>query len=203
MTETMTGALLEESAESTGLAAPGGVQVVVFTLGDEQLFGVDAFAVREVLRRPPAERTLDRRPLSVGSCNYRGQSIPVIDLAVAFGYAPLCDEPSASLVVSDMGGSLHGFLVLGTQRAMQCPVGTLEAPDSALGFGARVNAVTWIGSALLALVDLQQVLAATDFRPAEASAQTPANVRVRRPACVLVSDNPNRATPPGGQSQWR
>ena len=88
----MAGTLLEKVEQHTRLAGHNRVAMLLFRLGDEQLFGINVFKVREVLRRPPMERLHGVHQLIAGSCDYRGQTIPVIDLAAALGYAPLPAE---------------------------------------------------------------------------------------------------------------
>ncbi|MES2311763.1 MAG: chemotaxis protein [Pseudomonadota bacterium] len=187
----MGGTLLEKVERHTRLAGHNRVAMLLFRLGDEQLFGINVFKVREVLRRPPLERMPGVHELLAGSCDYRGQTIPVIDLAAALGYAPLRDVDSAHLMVTEFSRSLQGFLVADLQRMVQCEGEALVAPSSALGFGARVNAVTRVDGALLAVVDVEHVLASLDSTPAKLSAhmQRVAGARSLAPRRVMVVDD--------------
>ena len=155
------------------------------------MFGINVFKVREVLRRPPLEHMPGVHALLAGSCDYRGQTIPVIDLAAALGYAPLRDVASAHLLVTEFSGSVQGFLVSDLQRMVHCDGDSLVAPTSVLGFGARVNAVTRIGGALLAVVDVEHVLASIDAPPHELSTQLQriADGQPRPRRRVLVADD--------------
>jgi len=187
----MGGTLLEKVEQHTRLAGHNRVAMLLFRLGDEQLFGINVFKVREVLRRPPLERMPGVHALLAGSCDYRGQTIPVIDLAAALGYAPLREVASAHLMVTEFSRSLQGFLVADLQRMVQCAGETLVAPPSNLGFGARVNAVTRIDGALMAVVDVEHVLASIDAAPAELSEQMQrvAGTRSLAPRRVMLVDD--------------
>ena len=138
----MGGTLLEKVERHTRLAGHNRVAMLLFRLGDEQLFGINVFKVREVLRRPPLERMPGVHALLAGSCDYRGQTIPVIDLAAALGYAPLRDVDSAHLMVTEFSRSVQGFLVADLQHMVHCDGDALTAPSAALGFGSRINAMT-------------------------------------------------------------
>jgi len=129
--------------------------------------------------------------LLAGSCDYRGQTIPVIDLAAALGYPPLRDVESAHLMVTEFSRSVQGFLVADLQRMVQCDGDRLEAPSATLGFGTRVNAVTRVDGALLAVVDVEQVLAGIDAAPAELSLQMQrlAGAHTLMPRRVMVVDD--------------
>lgn len=188
----MAGATLSDSVDSyTRLAGHNRVAMLLFRLGDSQLFGINVFKVREVLRRPPLERMPTAHALLAGSCDYRGRTIPVIDLAAALGYTPLLDEPSAHLVVTEFNRTVQGFLVADVQRIVHCEGESLSAPSGALGFGPGVNAVSRIDGALLAVVDVEHVLAGIDADPAELSErmQQTAICSELSPRRVLVADD--------------
>ncbi|MBA2079181.1 chemotaxis protein [Rhodanobacter sp. PCA2] len=187
----MGGTLLEKVEQHTRLAGHNRVAMLLFRLGDAQLFGINVFKVREVMRRPPLERLPGVHALLAGSCDYRGQTIPVIDLAAALGYPPLRDVGSAHLMVTEFSRSVQGFLVADLQRMVQCDGARLEAPATTLGFGALVNAVTRVDGALLAVVDVEQVLAGIDAAPAGLSMQMQrlAGAYALAPRRVMVVDD--------------
>lgn len=187
----MGGTLLEKVEQHTRLAGHNRVAMLLFRLGDAQLFGINVFKVREVMRRPPLERMPGVHALLAGSCDYRGQTIPVIDLAAALGYPPLRDVESAHLMVTEFSRSMQGFLVADLQRMVQCDGDRLEAPSATLGFGARVNAVTRVDGALLAVVDVEQVLAGVDAAPTELSLhmQRLGGAHTLAPRRVMVVDD--------------
>ncbi|MGN2249273.1 chemotaxis protein [Frateuria sp. GZRe14] len=187
----MAGALLENVERQTRLAGHNRVAMLLFRLGDAQLFGINVFKVREVLRRPPLERMPGAHALIAGSCDYRGQTIPVIDLAAALGYPALVAEPSAHLMVTEFSRTVQGFLVSDLRNMVHCEGESLVAPSAALGFGPRVNAVTRINGALVAVVDVEHVLASIDGAPGELSTQMQraAGAHTLRPRRVLVADD--------------
>jgi two-component system, chemotaxis family, chemotaxis protein CheV len=163
------GALLDSVESHTRLAGHNRVAMLLFRLGDAQLFGINVFKVREVLRKPPMERLPGMHALLAGSFDYRGKTIPVIDLAAALGYPSLADDESAHLVVTEFSRSMQGFLVTDFQRIVHCTGESLEAPASTLGFGNRVSAVSRVDGRLMAVVDVEHVLASIDGAPAELS----------------------------------
>ena len=187
----MAGAVLENVERQTRLAGHNRVALLLFRLGDPQLFGLNVFKVREVLRRPPLERMPGAHALIAGSCDYRGQTIAVIDLAAALGYAPLVDDPSAHLLVTEFSRTVQGFLVADLQHMVHCDGDALSAPSAALGFGARVNAMTRVDGALVLVADVEHVLASIDSAPQELSAhmQRSAGAHPLRPRRVLVVDD--------------
>ena len=187
----MSGAWMDKVEQQTRLAGHNRVAMLLFRLGDAQLFGINVFKVREVMRRVPMERMPDAHALVAGSCDYRGQTIPVIDLARALGYPSLREDSSAHLMVTEFSRSIQGFLVADMQRLVHCDGESLAAPAPALGFGTRVNAVTRVDGALVAVVDVEHVLASLNATPTELSApmQRMARVHDLQPRRVMVVDD--------------
>jgi two-component system chemotaxis response regulator CheV len=157
-----TTALLDSVESHTRLAGHNRVAMLLFRLGDKQLFGINVFKVREVLRKPAMEKLPGMHQWLAGSFDYRGKTIPVIDLAVAMGYPPLTDVASAHVVVTEFSRSMQGFLVADFQRIVHCTGESLEAPSVTLGFGNRVNAVSRIDGQLMAVIDVEHVLASIE-----------------------------------------
>ena len=164
-----TTALLDSVESHTRLAGHNRVAMLLFRLGDKQLFGINVFKVREVLRKPAMEKLPGMHAWLAGSFDYRGKTIPVIDLAVAMGYPPLDEVASAHVVVTEFSRSVQGFLVMDFQRIVHCTGESLEAPSVTLGFGNRVNAVSRIDGQLMAVIDVEQMLASIEEVTAEIS----------------------------------
>lgn len=161
--------VLEKVEEFTRLAGHNRVALLAFRLGGPQTFGINVFKVREVLRRPALEHMPSMHPLLAGSFDYRGDTIPVIDLARAMAYPPLVKAPNASVIVTEFSLGVQGFLVADVDRIIHCDGTDMVAPTPALGFGPRVNAISRIGGTLLAVIDVEQILDAVARPRAEVS----------------------------------
>jgi two-component system chemotaxis response regulator CheV len=188
----MSTATLLDSVEShTRLAGHNRVAMLLFRLGDKQLFGINVFKVREVLRKPAMEKLPGMHQWLAGSFDYRGKTIPVIDLGLAMGYPPLTDVASAHVVVTEFSRSMQGFLVADFQRIVHCTGESLEAPSVTLGFGNRVNAVSRIDGQLMAVVDVEHVLASIEEVATEISPhlQQQAGLRQLPTRRIMVVDD--------------
>jgi len=183
--------LLDTVERFTRLAGHNRLALLVFRLGDSQGFGINVFKVREVLRRPRLERMPSMHALVAGSFDYRGQTIPVVDLAAAMGYPPMASAAEAHLIVTEFSRTVQGFLVSDVDRIVHVDGAAMAAPPGALGYGARVNAVTRLEGNLLAVVDVEQVLSSIEPAPVELSPrlQIAAETRPVRPRRVLVADD--------------
>lgn len=183
--------LLDTVETFTRLAGHNRVAMLLFRLGERQAFGINVFKVREVLRRPRLEHMPSMHDLVAGSFDYRGHTIPVVDLAAAMGYPPLATVDSAHLIVTEFNRSVQGFLVSDVDRIVHVDGAQMAAPPSALGYGPRVNAVTRLDGDLIAIVDVEQVLASVDPHAVELSenVQHAAQVQPARNRRLLVVDD--------------
>lgn len=188
----MSAAPLLESVEShTRLAGHNRVAMLLFRLGEEQLFGINVFKVREVLRKLPLESMPGTHKLLAGSCEYRGKTIPVIDLGLAMGYPSLSELDSAHLVVTEFSRSVQGFLVADFIKIVHCAGESLEPPAAALGFANLASAITRIDGRLVAIVDVEQVLSSIESKPVEISThlQNAADQQLSKMPRIMVVDD--------------
>ena len=97
--------------QRTSLAGMNRMELLLFTIKGEQLFGINVFKVREVIRTPaisPVPKA-DRRV--VGVSDIRGLTMPMIDLAKALDLEPVSpDKYSETLtIVTEFNSSVQGF----------------------------------------------------------------------------------------------
>lgn len=165
--------------------------VLTFRLGGPQIFGINVFKVREVMRRPRLERMPSMHPLLAGSFDYRGNTIPVIDLAEAMAYPSLANEPAATVIVTEFSLGVQAFLVADVDRISHYDGSDMVAPTPALGFGPRVNAISRTGGTLMAVIDVEQILDGIAQRQPDVSPrlQRSANELGSPQRRVLVADD--------------
>lgn len=146
----------------TQLAGYNRLALLTFRLGDNVRFGINILKTREVLRLPELERLPGMHPLVAGGCNYRGEEIAVIDLASAMSYPPLTGQDSAHLMVTEFNRSRQGFIIGQPDRIIHCKGTELTQPNSVLTYGGRVNALTHVDNHIVAIIDVEQILASIE-----------------------------------------
>lgn len=71
---------LDEVEKRTSLALSNQMEMLIFYLNDQQLYGINVFKIIEIVECP---KTITRLPLShksiVGTIDFRGKAITVID----------------------------------------------------------------------------------------------------------------------------
>jgi two-component system, chemotaxis family, chemotaxis protein CheV len=153
--------LLQTIDARTRLAGSNQMEILLFSLGSSELFGVNVFKVREVAPIPKITKTPNMPPGVVGVISLRGKIVPVISMPAMFG---LDDEmPCASdgmLVMMEYSRHLLGFLVKSVDRIVRVDWDQVRPPESVLARADdRVIALTKLdGDQMVSIVDVEQIL---------------------------------------------
>ncbi|MFP4272992.1 MAG: chemotaxis protein CheW, partial [Halothiobacillaceae bacterium] len=83
----------------TKLAGHNRLELLVFGLGNNQLFGINVFKVREVIRCPELTAVPKSDSAVRGIADVRGHTLTIIDLSHAIGLQRMTDEEVASAFV--------------------------------------------------------------------------------------------------------
>lgn len=148
------------AAQDAGGERAGGrrQQLVVFSLGDE-MYGVDIYRVREIIRVPAITR-VPRAPEYVeGVINLRGGVIPVIDLRKRFGMEKGEESAERRIVVSELGNQTVGMVVDGVSEVLEVDEAEIDPPSE---YVMTVDSQYITGivkrEKLIILLDLEKVL---------------------------------------------
>jgi two-component system chemotaxis response regulator CheV len=158
--------LLKNVDARTKLAGTNKLEILLFTLGLDpgserrELFGINVFKVREVMRAPQITRAPDMPPAVEGMVSLRGLLVPVIDLAK---YTGLTAKPEI-LIVTEYNGRTQGFLVEAVESILRVDWADMRVPPELISgkAAALVTAVTELADRrLVMMLDVEQVLAVT------------------------------------------
>lgn len=154
----MATALLESIDRSTHLAGHNRLALLLFRLDERQFFGVNVFKVQEVLARPAISWMPSAHPLVRGIAEIRGRVMPIIDLSLAIGGAPITEAAAAHLIVTEFNRSVQGFLVRAVDRIIHVDVARVEPPPPS-GRDSYLTSITRYNSELIEIIDVEKVLA--------------------------------------------
>ncbi len=135
-------------------------QVVVMALANEH-YGVGISSIAEIIMLQPVTY-VPRAPAFVeGVTNLRGKVLPVIDLRKRFGLAVAPVSKDTRIVVAEMGGAQVGMIVDAVSEVLKVPEAAIEPPSPLVTTidSAFLSGIAKVGSRLIILLDLEQVLA--------------------------------------------
>src|SRR3954466_5108576 len=103
--------------EKTRLAGSNRMELLLFTLGGRETFGINVFKVREVCELIPVTETPNMPAGVAGIVSLRGAILPVISLSQSLGFR--VDQPPGKLIVTEFSGHTQGFLVGDVDRIVR------------------------------------------------------------------------------------
>lgn len=149
--------ILDGVDRRTQLAGQNRLELLLFRLGDKQLFGINVFKVQEVIQCPPLTQVPKAKPVVRGIANMRGRSIMVLDLARAIGRSPVANPATAYVIVTEYNRSVQGFLVSSVDRIINMRWEDILPPPKATG-SHYMTAVTHLNNDLVEIIDVEKVL---------------------------------------------
>ena len=169
MTATTTSApqsatLLESVDARTKLAGSNRMEILLFSLGTHETFGINVFKVREVSKTPTITKTPNMPGGVEGLISLRGNVIPVVSLSRVMGLADAPSELGGSMMVTEYSKRTLGFLVHGVDRIIRVAWDKVRAPETVVTSGPHsyITAITELPDGkLVSIVDVEQIMANT------------------------------------------
>ncbi|NMG27320.1 chemotaxis protein [Aromatoleum evansii] len=147
----------------TSLAGSNRMEILLFSLGTTETFGINVFKVREVSATPFITRAPNMPAGVEGLISLRGNVIPVLSLAKILGLARPGEPLGGSMMVTEYSKRTLGFLVAGVDRIIRVDWDKVRAPDNvSSNVHNYITAITELPDGkLVSIVDVETVLATT------------------------------------------
>jgi len=152
---------MAEIDQRTRLAGANQMELLMFHLGTEEIYGINVFKIREVMQLPPVTRIPDSDPRILGLVNLRGENIALVDLAQAIGLGRI-ETAGAKLIIAEYNDNKQGFLVGGVDRIIRMSWERIQIPPAMVQSSRQgaVTAVTKLEDGRMVLIlDVEKVLA--------------------------------------------
>ncbi|ODN41433.1 chemotaxis protein [Piscirickettsia litoralis] len=143
----------------TQLVGKNRLESLLFRLGDDNIYSMNVFKIREVLQQQPLTHLPKSHPCVLGVMHTRGHAIPVIDLSREIGMKSLANDKNAVIVISEYYGHTQGFLVSSVERIINLEWNEIRLPPSGLGNSHYVTATLSFEDHTVQVIDVEKVLA--------------------------------------------
>lgn len=150
--------VLDSVNQRTQLVGQNRLELLLFKLQGDQVYGINVFKVREVLQCPSLTHIPNRHRVVRGVAHIRGGTIPVMDLGMAVGQKPIDDPEQCFVIITEYNMAVQGFLVSSVERIMNMQWQDIKAPPSGAGSQSYLTAVTQIDDKLVDIIDVEKVL---------------------------------------------
>lgn len=177
--------VLDNVDARTRLAGSNLMELLLFSLGGSEIYGINVFKVREITHTPSIARAPNLPAAIPGVVSLRGSIIPVIALSdLVTGAGNNCSN--ALMMVTEFCGHVQGFLLHAIDHIVRVEWSAVRAPDPMLGSDNFISAVTRLpDGTLVTVLDVEQVLATVYGEP-EVADLAPA---ARGDATVFFADD--------------
>jgi two-component system, chemotaxis family, chemotaxis protein CheV len=184
--------VLDSVNQRTQLVGQNRLELLLFSLGTAQLYGINVFKVKEVLQCPHLNAIPKRHPVVRGVAHIRGGTIPILDMRQATGSQPLDNIQQCFVIITEYNGSTQGFLVRSVERIVNMNWGAIHPPPKGAGKDNYLTAVTQVDNKLIEIIDVEKILAEVSPLPEDISPeiiQDAKGEKLVNPHVLIVDDS--------------
>ncbi|HUW75443.1 MAG TPA: chemotaxis protein [Gallionella sp.] len=143
----------------SSLVGSNKMEILLFSLGSNEKFGINVFKVKEVCQAGKITRTPNMPTGVEGIVSLRGHVMPVLNLASFMHMEPA--EPYQTMMVAEFNNHILGFLVQSVDRIIRVDWDKVRATEGMLSDkGALITAISELpDGTLISILDVEQILA--------------------------------------------
>ena len=155
--------LMSSIDQRTQLVGENRLELLMFKLGSRHTFALNVFKVREVITVPTLNQLPGSHTNLKGVINYRGKSIPVIDLRSSIKMNPLNEVYDvANVIITEYNRSVQGFLIGQIMNIVNTSWSDIQPPPTNAGKNHYLTAITHLENdgitELVEIIDVEKVL---------------------------------------------
>jgi len=151
--------VMDSVNQRTQLVGQNRLELLLFRLGGEQIYGINVFKVKEVLQCPALTKIPKRNPTVRGIAHIRGGTISIMDMNQATGQGELEDIANCFVIITEYNRSTQGFLVREVERIVNMNWEDIHPPPRGAGLENYLTAVTEVDGKLVEIIDVEKILA--------------------------------------------
>jgi two-component system chemotaxis response regulator CheV len=152
--------VLDSVNQRTQLVGKNRLELLLFRLRGQQIYGINVFKVKEVLPCPRLTALPQSKPMVRGVAHIRGETIPVIDLGMSIAQPGIPEEKLSTsfVIITEYNRKTQGFLVGGVERIVNMNWEEILPPPKGAGKDVYLTAVTNLEDKLVEIIDVEKVL---------------------------------------------
>ncbi|MGN7610567.1 chemotaxis protein [Magnetococcales bacterium HHB-1] len=150
---------MQEIDRRANLALTNQMEMLTFSLSDQQKYGVNVFKIIEVIQTPKEVTKIpNAHEAVVGALNFRDRLVTAIDLAYALGLTPVDLNQLSYTIVCEYSGSIQGLLISEPDKLVNKSWDDIKAPTSNMHHAAYLTALTFDGDVAIQILDIEKIL---------------------------------------------
>ena len=182
---------MESVNQRTQLVGKNRLELLLFRLNTNQIYGINVFKVKEVLTCPDLTSLPHSHPVIRGIAHIRGQASSIIDMSMAIGGPPIEDAKSAFVIIAEYNKTVTGFMVNGVERIINMKWSDILPPPKGSGKNSYLTAITKLDEQIVEIIDVEKILAEISPGNQEISEEqlSEGTLDPDDPRVVLISDD--------------
>lgn len=188
--------ILSSVDQRTKLVGENRLELIMFKLGTRHTFALNVFKVREVITVPELNQMPGSHHNVCGVTNYRGKSIPVIDLRQAIQLKNTEAYDVNNVIITEYNRSVQGFLIGQIMNIVNTSWTDIQPPPSEVGKNHYLTAITKVEInnevSLVEIIDVEKVLSEIvhyDTRISEEILDTEVTAALNGKRVLVVDDS--------------
>lgn len=150
--------VLDSVNQRTQLVGENRLELLLFKLAGEQIYGINVFKVKEVLQCPRLTNLPHSDPVVRGVANIRGGTLAIMDMSMATGQAKLENKEDGFVIITEYNTATQGFLVRGVEKIVNLNWEEIHPPPKGSGRQHYLTAVTEVDGKLVEIIDVEKIL---------------------------------------------
>jgi len=150
--------VLDDVNKRTQLVGKNRLELLLFRLDGPQLYGINVFKIKEVIRCPPLNHIPNSHPLVLGVTVLRERTISIIDMGKAIGRCPVQDRDKSFVIVTEYNRTVQGFIVQSVNRIINLHWEEILPAPVGVGKNNYLTAIAKIEDKLVEMIDVEKVL---------------------------------------------
>lgn len=154
--------ILDEVDRRSKLALSNQMEMLIFYLNDEQIYGINVFKIIEILECPSTMTKIPHAHPSIkGTIDFRGKAVVVIDLGDFLGMTPLDYKNNICyIIVCEYNNVLNSFLIKQPDNLITRGWEQIKNPSGMLTQAAYLTAIAYTDDGeTIQLLDIEKILA--------------------------------------------
>ncbi|GAB6035088.1 chemotaxis protein [Galenea microaerophila] len=135
------------------------IELLLFRLHGETLYGVNVFKIKEIMPAPPISKVPKSDPRIVGLLDVRGQIISAVDIALALDMPPQdLSQDDITLLYMEFSRQTLCFLIQDVERIVYFNWHDMRLPPDILSHTPYITAITTFENQIVQVIDIEKIL---------------------------------------------
>lgn len=149
--------LIDAVDARTNLAGSNKMEILLFSIGSNEIFGINVFKVKEVTRAVKITKTPNMPHGVDGIVSLRGHVMPVLNLAKFMGLGD--PDEQKVMMVAEYSRHILGFLVKDVDRIIRVDWDKVRAAEGMVSNSELITAITELpNGSLVSILDVEQIM---------------------------------------------